>query len=82
MTATSRRVNPLARQSGGRHADPRRVGRHRATESRTMPRRLHPDVLTAEGLFVVLRHLADGRTEEDAWALAEIDVLDMAGWSR
>lgn len=132
MTATSRRVNPLARQSGGRHADPRRVkrppltswlyvGRHRATaaeqvvarldsysqaehvegiskarergEERRASRRararaaaehLNPSLNAVLGTYerTVERHLRDGRTPEDAMALAWIDADDaLTAWA-
>lgn len=33
--------------------------------------------IEVESLFSVLRHLEDGRSVDDAWALGEIDATDM-----
>ena len=60
------------------------VGRHRPPKP-TAPARpvaplavmLCPVQIECEGLFVVLRHLADGRTPDDSWALGEIDADDL-----
>ena len=57
------------------------VGRHRmpspARPVAPLAVPLSPVQVECEGLFVVLRHLADGRTPDDAWALGEIDACDL-----
>lgn len=59
----------------------RYIGRHRAPKpARPVAPLARPigDVeIASVGLFAVLTHLADGRTVDDAWALGEIDALDM-----
>jgi hypothetical protein len=61
----------------------RHQGRHRVPVpprpvAPLAPARPLDDVeLEVEGLFIVLRHLVDGHTPDDAWALGRIDVLDI-----
>lgn len=62
----------------------RHVGRHRMPQPTRPARPVAPlaapiSVVQAEceGLFVVLRHLGDGRTPEDAWELGAIDAGDL-----
>jgi hypothetical protein len=62
----------------------RYVGRHRAPQPPAPARPVAPlavplcDVeVECEGLFVVLRHLGDGRTTDDAWKLGTIDAGDL-----
>lgn len=62
----------------------RYVGRHRAPKPPAPARPVAPLAaplglveVECEGLFVVLRHLADGRSESDAWELGAIDAGDL-----
>lgn len=62
----------------------RYVGRHRAPQPPAPARPvaplavpLSPVEVECEGLFVVLRHLEDGRTVDDAWELGAIDAGDL-----
>lgn len=59
----------------------RHIGRHRMPRPARPVAPLAPTVTkveaASEGLFTALRHLEDGRTVDDAWALAEIDTADI-----
>lgn len=57
------------------------VGRHRpptaARPVAPLARPLGPVEVECEALFTVLRHLEDGRSIADSWALGEIDAADL-----
>ena len=61
----------------------RHIGRHRMPSPPRPAAPLAPAVpldvvaLECEALFTVLRHLGDGRSVDDSWALGRIDALDI-----
>ena len=65
----------MMRRHVGRHRPPKPTAPARPVAPLAVP--LSPVQVECEGLFVVLRHLADGRTPDDAWALGEIDACDL-----
>lgn len=55
----------------------RRTPRPRPVAPLAPARPLGPVEVEIEALFIVLRHMGDGRSTDDAWALGEIDAADM-----
>ena len=60
-------------------AAPAYVGRHREPGRRVAPlaRQLTAVQVECEALYTVLTHIGDGRTVDEAWALGEIEALDL-----